>query len=112
MGVTRGEELHVAEESVSEKKQKPLRPSDCRSHMRKRLAGEFQEIVDGFVAAAKLGSCQHVKLATELLKPIRKSASKKKGPATRLWEKIERETQEREKRQNAALAPAAGETAK
>lgn len=45
----------------------PLRPSQCRAHMRKVLAEEFRGIVHGFVEEAKRGSCQHVKLATELL---------------------------------------------
>ena len=59
-------------------KAKYMRPSECRSHMRRTLAKEFQGIVDGFVEAAKKGSCPHVKLATELLKPIRKGPRERK----------------------------------
>lgn len=45
----------------------PLRPSQCRAYMRRELAREFRGIVKGFVDGAKKGSCQHVKLATELV---------------------------------------------
>ena len=61
---------------------KPLRPGQCRAHMRKTLANEFREIVDGFVKQAKSGSCQHVKLATELLEPPRKTSGNRKTTAT------------------------------
>jgi hypothetical protein len=66
----------------------PLTPSQCRLHMRRRLAKEFEEIVNGFVKAAKKGSCPHVKLATELLKPERPRVSQKKGPVARLMEEL------------------------
>lgn len=52
--------------------EKPLQPSQCRAYMRSTLAREFRGIVDGFVEGAKSGSCQHVKLATELLEPKRR----------------------------------------
>ena len=52
--------------------------------------------MDGFVEAAKKGSCPHVKLATELLKPIRKGTSRKKGTATKYWEMLQREEREKE----------------
>lgn len=45
----------------------PLRPSQCRAYMRRELAREFRGIVEGFVNGAKKGSCQHIKLATELV---------------------------------------------
>ena len=65
------------------KREKPLRPGQCRAHMRKVLAAEFTEIVKGFVEQAKSGSCQHVKLATELLESKRRPASKtQKSTAT------------------------------
>jgi hypothetical protein len=68
-----------------------LRPAGCRSYMRKELAEEFPEIVDGFVEAAKTGSVPHVKLATELLKPTRKATTRKKGSVAKLLEKLDRE---------------------
>ena len=43
----------------------------CRAYMRRRLVKEFPEIVQGFVEAAKTGSCAHVKLATELIRPAK-----------------------------------------
>jgi len=48
---------------------KPLKPSQCAGHMRKRLAEEFPRIVNGFVKQVKRGSVPHVRLATELLQP-------------------------------------------
>ena len=87
-------------EELVEEKAKYLRPSECRNRMRRTLAKEFDAIIDGFVEAAKKGSCPHVKLATELLKPIRKPTSRKKGSATEYWEMLQRE--EREKEQLAA----------
>ena len=45
---------------------KPLKPSQCAGHMRKRLAEEFPRIVNGFVKQVKRGSVPHVRLATEL----------------------------------------------
>jgi hypothetical protein len=65
-----------------------LTPSQCRLHMRRTLAREFEDIVEGFVKAAKKGSCPHVKLATELLKPERPRASRTKGPVARLLEEL------------------------
>lgn len=55
--------------AVAEPEAKPLRPGQCRAYMRRTLAHEFRGIVDGFVKGARSGSCQHVKLATELLEP-------------------------------------------
>ena len=98
--MTQSKELDQVKEALDEGKAKYMRPSECRSHMRRTLAKEFQGIVDGFVAAAKKGSCPHVKLATELLKPIRTGPSRKKGTATKYWEMLQRE--EREKEQLAA----------
>jgi hypothetical protein len=46
---------------------------------------------------AKKGSCPHVKLATELLKPDRKDLSRKKGTATRYWEMLQKEEREKER---------------
>ena len=79
-------------------KQKPgkqekriMQPGGCRSYMRRELAREFEEIVKGFVDAAKRGSCMHVKLATELLKPTRKGTTRRKGTAQRLLEELGRD---------------------
>lgn len=75
----------------------PLRPSQCRAYMRRTLAREFRAIVDGFIEEAKTGSCQHVKLATELMKPVtKKSTGSKdggKGMVQELLERLEREEQ-------------------
>jgi hypothetical protein len=75
-----------------------MMPAGCRAYMRRTLAKEFPEIVKGFVEAAKAGSCPHVKLATELLKPLRKGPveSRKKGSVARLFEKLAREKAEAE----------------
>ena len=85
------------QDGVDAQKPKYMRPSECRRHMRKTLAREFENIVDGFVKAAKKGSCQHVKLATELLKSERKVISRKKGSATRYWEELQKEEGERDR---------------
>lgn len=70
----------------------PLRPSQCREYMRQTLAREFRGIVQGFVEGAKTGSCQHVKLAAELLeRPPR--AHNGRRTVQRLLEKLEREAQ-------------------
>ncbi len=94
--MTGSKELDQVKEAIGEGKAKYMRPSECRSHMRRTLAKEFQGIVDGFVEAAKKGSCPHVKLATELLNPIRKGPSRKKGTATKYWEMLQREEREKE----------------
>jgi hypothetical protein len=87
-------------ESVSmlivQAKGRPMKPSQCNAHMRKALAEAFEEITKGFVEAAKKGSCQHVKLATELLRPEQKSAVRKKGTATKFLEEWERDRPLRE----------------
>ena len=80
---------------VGEGKKKYMKPSECRSLMRRTLAKEFQAIVDGFIAAAKKGSCPHVKLATELMRADRKGAPRKKGTATKYWEMLQREEREK-----------------
>jgi hypothetical protein len=95
--VTKDGDLDRAPGDVVERKARSMRPGECRSYMRRTLTREFEGIVAGFVEAAKKGSCPHVKLATELLKPIRKSPSKKKGPVARYWEQLEREQLERER---------------
>ena len=91
------DELEQGNESVGAGKAEVryLRPSQCRSLMRKTLAREYQAIVDGFIAAAKKGSCPHVKLATELMRADRKGAPRKKGTATKYWEMLQREEREK-----------------
>ena len=102
--MTQSKELDQVKDALGENKAKYMRPSECRSHMRRTLAREFQGIVDGFVEAAKKGSCPHVKLATELLKPIRKGPSRKKGTATKYWEMLQREEREQEQLKKEQLA--------
>ena len=85
-------------------KSKYERPGECRSHMRKTLAKEFEGIVEGFIRAAKKGSCSHMKLATELLKPDRKEPSRKKGTATKYWEMLQKEEQEKKQLKKEHLA--------
>ena len=106
--MTQSKELDQVKEALGEGKAKYMRPSECRSHMRRTLAKEFQGIVDGFVEAAKKGSCPHVKLATELLKPIRKGTSRKKGTATKYWEMLQREEREKEQLKQAELLAGEG----
>jgi hypothetical protein len=75
-----------------------MMPAGCREYMRKTLAKEFPEIVKGFVDAAKTGSCPHVKLVTELMRPARQSVPRqRKGPAARFLEKLEKEKAEKER---------------
>ena len=69
----------------------PMRPAQCRAYMRGVLAREFPGIVEGFVQEAKSGSCQHVKLATELMKPTTKAKARRKGRVQELLEQLQRE---------------------
>jgi hypothetical protein len=79
---------NTMEMSAEKLEQRVMQPAGCRSYMRRRLASVFPEIVDGFVEAAKKGSCPHVKLATELLAPTRKGASRKKDSVAQLLEEL------------------------
>jgi hypothetical protein len=82
-------ELYESEDVVVSKQcQRLLKPAGCRSYLRRRLANAFPAIVDGFVEEAKKGSCVHLKLATELLGPTRKRASRKKSSVTNLLEEL------------------------
>ncbi|MFC6646190.1 hypothetical protein ACFQBQ_11475 [Granulicella cerasi] len=59
--------------------------------MRKTLAEHFPSVLEGFLNAAKSGSCQHVKLATELLQENEAQGKRRgKGAAQRLFEELER----------------------
>jgi hypothetical protein len=83
--------------ALSKDEKRLLAPASCRAYMRKTLVKAFPEIVKGFVDAAKTGSCPHVKMVTELMKPVRQvNKRQKKGPAARFIEKLVREKAERE----------------
>jgi hypothetical protein len=78
--------------ALSKEEKRLLAPAGCRAYMRKTLVKEFPEIVQGFVDAAKTGSCPHVKMVTELMKPVRKANPRpKKGPAAKLIENLEKQ---------------------
>ena len=81
----------AAEDEPAVKVQKPLRPAQCRAYMRRELAREFRGIVKGFVDGAKSGSCQHVKLAAELLQSPKRAPRRRKGSAERMVEELRRE---------------------
>jgi hypothetical protein len=80
------EKREVAEGVV--RLEKPLKPSQCRSYMRRELAAKYPDIVAGFLKGAESGSCAHVKLAGELLEEPEKKPRQKKGSATRLLEEL------------------------
>lgn len=71
--------------------EKPLRPSQCRTHLRKTVAAAYRDIVAGFVDQAKGGSCQHLKMATEVVDSEKraKGGSRAKGPATAMLAELE-----------------------
>jgi hypothetical protein len=76
-------------EGLSDKEAKRvMQPAGCRAFLRRELAKEFEGITSGFVKAAKTGSVPHVKLATELLKPLRHGTRRGKGTAEKLLEEI------------------------
>jgi hypothetical protein len=75
----RGIEAPRAGSGMTKATKRLMQPAGCRAYMRRTLATEFPGIVEGFVEAAKTGSCPHVKLATELLKPTRKGTTRKKS---------------------------------
>lgn len=71
-----------------EKPEKPLRPRQCHKFLQKTLASEFRTIVAGFVSEAQKGSCAHMKLAVELLEPLKDDGRYRKGSAQRLLEEL------------------------
>jgi len=85
--------------AVSEEEQPPvpaaivLRPAQCRTYLRNLLAERFPVIADAFVKQAEAGSCQHLKLVTQLLEPPKKaSRAKPRKGVLQLWhEQLERE---------------------
>ncbi len=84
-----------------EAKKKPLRPAQCRAHVKRELAQNFREIVDTLVERAKGGSFQHAKLAIELLeaRPGEKEKARRKGPGplTRMLREMERRDAEKKR---------------
>jgi hypothetical protein len=82
--------------TLTKEERRLLAPAGCRAYMRKTLVKEFPKIVEGFVDKAKTGSCPHVKMVTELMKPVRQGTPRqKKGPAARFIERLEREEAEK-----------------
>jgi hypothetical protein len=79
---------------VDKQGQRLLKPAGCRSYLRRRLANVFPAIVDGFVEEAKKGSCVHLKMATELLQPIRQRTSRKKSTVAKLLAELRAKTPE------------------
>ena len=71
-----------------ESQERPLRPRQCHKYLQKTLAKEFQAIVDGFVEEARKGGCAHMKLAVELLEPVKDEGRRRKGSAQRLLEEL------------------------
>jgi hypothetical protein len=72
---------------------KPLKPHQCRNHLRRTVAVAYRDIVKGFVKEATSGSCQHLKMATEIVESSKrvKKSSRVKGPVEQLLEDLERE---------------------
>ena len=78
-------------DEVEERSETPLKPNQCRAYMRRELAREFRGIVKGFVAGAKRGSCQHVKLAAELLETPKRAPRRGKGSAQKMVDELRRQ---------------------
>jgi hypothetical protein len=70
--------------------EKPLRPHQCKKHLRETVAAAYRDIVKGFVTQAKSGSCQHLKMATEVVEsPKRTRAGPRvKGPVESVLEEL------------------------
>ncbi len=81
----------VAQVETPELQEKPLRPSQCRAYMRQTVAAEFRGIVKGFVESAKQGSCQHVKLATEMMATPKRTRLSGRGKVEAILKKLEQE---------------------
>jgi hypothetical protein len=74
-------------------KEKPLRPHECRTHLRKAVAAAYRDIVAGFVLEATGGGCQHLRMATEIVeskKRVRKVV-RPKSVTAQLLEELDRE---------------------
>jgi len=81
----------------------PLRPHQCQRHLRLTVAAAYRDIVAGFVDEAKAGSCQHLKMATEVVasKKRVRAAKRVKGPSELMLEKFD----EMERARNAENEP-------
>jgi hypothetical protein len=79
-----------ADEGAGAVPEKPLRPAQCRTHLRKTVAAAYRDIVKGFVDQAKSGSCQHLKMATDVVESAKRvgAGSRKKGPAELMLEEL------------------------
>ena len=83
-------EVEAIEDVAVVEKERPLRPAQCRAHMRREIAKQYRGIVRGVLEAAKKGSCPHVKLATELVeRPARAQARRGKNVLDQLIEDLE-----------------------
>jgi hypothetical protein len=85
--------LEVGQEIEITAPEKPLRPGQCKKHLQKTVAAAYREIVAGFVEQAKGGSCQHLKMATEVLESAKRMrpGPRVKGPSELMLEELERE---------------------
>ena len=77
-----------AEAEPQEPPQKPLRPRQCHKYLQKQLASEFPKIVGGFIEEARKGGCAHMKMAVELLEPVKDDGRQRKGSAQQLLEQL------------------------
>ena len=70
--------------------EKPLRPGQCRAYLRKAVAAAFRDIAHGFIQQATTGSCQHVKMAADVVssKKPNGAESRVKGPAEQLMDEL------------------------
>jgi hypothetical protein len=75
-------------EGVGVQGEPPRTAAGCRQYMRGELTRKFPQIVEGFVEAAKTGSCTHVKLATELLKATQPKKARRPASVTALLKKM------------------------
>ena len=81
-------ELTVEAAESQESQERPLRPRQCHKYLQKTLAKEFRTILDGFVEEARKGGCAHMKLAVELLEPVKNDGRQRKGSAQQLLEEL------------------------
>jgi hypothetical protein len=68
--------------------EKKLTAKNCEKQIRKQLMESLEEILTGFVAAAKKGGCGHMRFVLELLaRPV----EKKRGPAEALLSELRKQ---------------------
>lgn len=71
--------------------EKPLRPAQCKRYVRRTLAEYLPVMLRGLVEGASKGSCQHIKLATELLWAQETAPERReKSSVTRMLEELNR----------------------